>query len=155
MTTNIRNNRQAPTPRRHFAMTTLIISCVVMVTAGFFVAARQHFSSMDYGMKNSRMRKQVDQLEAEKRRLLLAREISLSPAEIKKAVKKIGLGEPASEKVTPALASAARPGATAPVKSLVEKTASVQPIRPVTTSSVAQRDRKETLTKKGTATETE
>ena len=33
-------------------------------------------------MKNSRLRKQIDDLESEKRRLLLAREVSLSPAEI-------------------------------------------------------------------------
>src|SRR5687768_8853796 len=69
----------------------LMIVCVLTLVAGFFFAGRQHFSSMDYGIKNSRLRKQIDALEAEKRRLLLAREISLSPNEIKKAARKSGL----------------------------------------------------------------
>jgi hypothetical protein len=63
----------------------------LMLVSGFFFAGPQHFSSMDYGMKNSRLRKQIDQLEAEKRRLLLTREVALSPMEIKKAAKKTGL----------------------------------------------------------------
>ncbi len=67
--------------------------CLVVVIAGFFLAARQHFSSMDYGMRNSKLRKQLDDLESEKRRLLLAREVSLSPAEIKKAAQKLGVDD--------------------------------------------------------------
>ncbi len=39
-------------------------------------------------MKNSRLRKQVDDLETEKRRLLLAREVAQSPNEIKRAALK-------------------------------------------------------------------
>jgi hypothetical protein len=62
-----------------------ILACVAVLACGFFFAARQHFSSMDFGMKNSRLRKQIDDLESEKRRLMLAREVSLSPAELKKA----------------------------------------------------------------------
>jgi hypothetical protein len=64
-----------------------------MLVAGFFFAARSHFSSIDFGIKNSRLRKQIEELEADKRRLLLSKEIALSPAEIKKAAKKIGLTE--------------------------------------------------------------
>jgi len=66
----------------------------LLIGAGFFFAGRQHFSSMDFSIKNSRLRKQIDDLESEKRRLLLAREIALSPTEIKKAAKKAGLNEP-------------------------------------------------------------
>src|SRR3954447_14445874 len=62
-----------------------IAACVTVLACGFFFAARQHFSTMDFGMKNSRLRKQIDDLESEKRRLMLAREVSLSPAELKKA----------------------------------------------------------------------
>jgi hypothetical protein len=62
-----------------------ILACATVLACGFFFAARQHFSSMDFGMKNSHLRKQIDNLESEKRRLLLAREVSLSPAELKKA----------------------------------------------------------------------
>jgi hypothetical protein len=74
----------------------IIAGCVVLIIAGFFFAARQHFLAMDYGMKNSRLRKQVDDLEAEKRRLMLAREVSLSPYEILKAAKRSGLEVPES-----------------------------------------------------------
>ena len=75
-------------PWRYCLMTVL---CGSFLIVGFFFAARQHFSSIDYGIKNSKLRKQIDELEAEKRRLILQKEIALSPAEIKKAAKKIGL----------------------------------------------------------------
>lgn len=76
----------------------LMLLCVAVTASGFFLAARQHFASMDYGMRNSRLRRQIDDLEAEKRRLLVARETQLSPSEIKKAAKKAGLiGTAASE----------------------------------------------------------
>ena len=65
-----------------------ILACVTVLTCGFFFAARQHFSSLDFGMKNSHLKKQIADLESEKRRLMLAREVSLSPAELKKAALK-------------------------------------------------------------------
>jgi hypothetical protein len=158
MTKNIRSNRQPATPNRRLAVTALVLSCVVMVTGGFFVAARQHFSSMDYGMKNSRLRKQVDQLEAEKRRLMLAREISLSPTEIKKAVKKVGLGEAAREPMSVALASTSSTrsmaSTAATTKPLVEKTVSVRTTRP-TVASLRGGEKSDKLTKKGAAADAE
>ena len=86
----IKVNRTAPEPKRWrtFLMTAV---CGLLLVSGFFFAGRQHFSSMDYGMKNSKLRRQVDELEAEKRRLMLAREVSLTPAEIKRAAKKSGI----------------------------------------------------------------
>jgi hypothetical protein len=107
--------------------------CGLMLVAGFFFAGRQHFSSMDYGMKNSRLRRQVDELQAEKRRLLLAREIAMSPAEIKKAARKIGLSDAAEPEVELAKANVATKdkttptttAATAPAKPMILKTASV------------------------------
>jgi hypothetical protein len=116
-----------------------VVACVGVLACGFFFAARQHFSSMDFGMKNSRLRKQIDDLESEKRRLLLAREISLSPNEIKKAAAKVGSGmadaavEIASaasavkDKLTTANASLTK---SAPTNPLIQKTvasASTQP----------------------------
>lgn len=85
--------REQPNRTRTYA---LILVCTLLVVSGFFFAGRQHFSSMDFGMKNSGLRKKVDALEADKRRLLLAREISLSPGEIKKAARKIGLVDAAA-----------------------------------------------------------
>jgi hypothetical protein len=69
----------------------LALFCGLFLLVGFFFAARQHFASMDFSMKNSQLRKMSDELESDKRRLLLAKEIALSPAEIKKAAQKIGL----------------------------------------------------------------
>jgi hypothetical protein len=61
-----------------------------MLVAGFFFAARQHFSSMEYGLQNSKLRRTLDELQSEKRRLLLNREIAISPIELKKAVRRVG-----------------------------------------------------------------
>jgi len=66
-----------------------VVCCVVLV-AGFLLAARQHFSSMEYGLQNSKLRRQLDELQSEKRRLLLNREVAVSPIELRKAVRRIG-----------------------------------------------------------------
>jgi hypothetical protein len=65
-----------------------VICCAVLV-AGFFFAARQHFSSMEYGLQNSRLRHELDELQSEKRRLLLSREFTMTPGELKKAVRRV------------------------------------------------------------------
>jgi hypothetical protein len=129
----------------------LILVCGLLVVAGFFFAGRQHFSSMDYGMKNSRLRKQIDDLESEKRRLLLAREISSSPIEIKKAAKKAGFGEPAADqpqmaqltsvtkdKAVPPTAAAT---VSAPDRALIERTASVKPVPQAITTALVKKDK--------------
>ena len=72
---------------QYYAVATL---CCAVLVAGFFFAARQHFSSMEYGLQNSKLRRAIDDLQAEKRRLLLNREIAISPIELRKAVKRIG-----------------------------------------------------------------
>jgi hypothetical protein len=79
-----------PIPWRYCLLTLI---CGVFLVGGFFLAARSHFSSIDFGIKNSGLKKQIEDLESEKRRLTLLKEIALSPAEIKKAAKKIGLTE--------------------------------------------------------------
>ena len=110
--------------------------CGLTVVSGFFFAGRLHFSSMDYGMKNSRLRRQIDELEAEKRRLMLAREVSLSPSEIKRAAKKVGLVEDGPQTTTVAqVISTARDKAlpqtpAAAAKPMIIKTAAVSPARP-------------------------
>jgi hypothetical protein len=91
----------------------LTLVCSMLVASGLFFAAHRHFSSVDYNMRNSVLRKQLDELEAEKRKLLLAREIALSPSEIKKASKKLGLDDVDSAGIQ--LASAVKdPKAAAP-----------------------------------------
>jgi len=71
----------------------LTLGCGTLLVVGFFLAARQHFSSIDFGIKNSKLRKQIENLEADKRRFILAKEIALSPGEIKKAAQKLGFRE--------------------------------------------------------------
>ena len=128
-TTPSRKRKAAkPVPFKNYA---LMLACGLLLVTGFFFAGRQHFSTMDYGMKNARLRKQVDELENEKRRLLLAREVSLSPAEIKKAVRKAGMaGRPERLSEMAQVASTTRDKAAPPAvnsKPLVVKTAAVAP----------------------------
>lgn len=86
----------------------LMSLCSMIVVSGSFFAARQHFSSWDYSIKNSRLRKQIEDLETEKRRLILAREVALSPNEIKRVAKKFSIDQPemaAAQPVKPAAAA--------------------------------------------------
>jgi hypothetical protein len=80
---------QRPQPSSWHYYTVAVICCVVLV-AGFLFAARQHFSSMEYGLQNSRLRRDLDELQSEKRRLLLSREMTISPTELRKAIRRIG-----------------------------------------------------------------
>lgn len=85
--TNISSRDIGPLPWSYFVV---IAICGYVLAAGFFLAARQHFTSMEFGMKNSQLRKQLEDLESENRRLLLAREISLSPAAITRTARNLG-----------------------------------------------------------------
>lgn len=111
----------------------VILACSLLLLAGFFFAGRQHFSSMDYGMKNSKLRKQVDELEAEKRRLMLAREISMSPSEIKKSAKKVGIYQTGNERQSAQLVSLRteklKQSTDQPAKSMVVRTSAISPSR--------------------------
>ncbi len=69
----------------------LTVVCGLLLVVGFFFAARQHFASFDFRVKNSKLKKQIEELEADRQRLLLSKEIALSHTEIKKAAKKIGM----------------------------------------------------------------
>jgi hypothetical protein len=77
-----------PIPWRHCFLTLL---CGGILVIGFFFAARQHFSSISLGMKNSELRKQRDDLQTEQRRLKVSREVAFSPTELEKAARNIGL----------------------------------------------------------------
>ena len=115
---------------RYAALTLL---CGVILVSGFFFAARQHFSSMDYGIQNSRLRRQVDELEAEKRRLLLNREISLSPSEMIKAARKFAGGQFAAGPFQPVrpeqISAAANHKKIASADPVVQKTVISKPIQ--------------------------
>lgn len=138
--TNLSNRGIGTLPWSYFVV---IAICGCVIAAGFLLAARQHFMSMDLGMKNSKLRKQLDDLESENRRLTLAREIALSPMEITKTARNIGfveMGEmpaaiPASTSATKkdegavlikAVAVQSKPGG--PATPTVTKTASQRPM---------------------------
>jgi len=76
-----------PTPWLYIFLT---IICAGFLATGFFFAARQHFSAMNLGMKNSTLRKQLEDMEGEQRRLMLSREIVRSPGEIKRVARNHG-----------------------------------------------------------------
>lgn len=75
----------------------------VVIVAGFFLSGKQHFSSWDFSIRNSKLRKQIDELETEKRRLILAREVANSPNELKRAVSRL-MPAKAAPAAVPALA---------------------------------------------------
>lgn len=135
--------KQVEKEQKRWRTYSLIFVCGMLMVAGVFFAGRQHFSWMDYGMKNSKLRKQIEELEGEKRRLLLAREISLSPMEIKKAAKKIGINNDSStdQPTLAQIATTTKDKAVPPVKTestnpMIEKTAAVSPSVAVTTASL-------------------
>ena len=86
---NVKRERD-PIPWRYCLLTLI---CGLLLVGGFFFAARQHFAAVEFGLKNSKLRKQFEDLNDEKRRLLLAKEIAVSPTEIIKAARKIGFSE--------------------------------------------------------------
>jgi hypothetical protein len=77
-----------PLPWRYCLLT---LVCGLILVGGFFYAARQHFSAIDYSIKNAKLRQLKENLQSEQRQLYLAREIAIAPIQIKKAAKKIGL----------------------------------------------------------------
>lgn len=98
-------SRAATSPRElSWSFMLLVILCACIVAAGFFFAARQHFNAMEYGIKNSKLRDQLRNLETEKRRLELAREVAVSPMSIRKAARELGLKESSSTDVVLAFA---------------------------------------------------
>ncbi len=86
------SNARRPDSKRIPVGTILItFVCGCMIVAGIFFAASQHFSSMNIGMQNSKLRKQLDDFQAENRRLSLAKEIAMSPGQVKKLAQEIGM----------------------------------------------------------------
>jgi hypothetical protein len=98
------------------------VACVCFLAIGFFFAARQHFTAMDLGIKNSKLRKQLEEMEGENRRLVLAREVVRSPLEMKRIAARRGLRN-ADEVFAPTLASVKQ----SQPASLVQKTSMTSP----------------------------
>lgn len=69
----------------------LLLLLGVILTVGFLFAARQHFAAIEYGYKSEELRREQQRLQAEQRRLLLAREEAISPARLEPAARQLGL----------------------------------------------------------------
>ncbi|MGI8641200.1 MAG: hypothetical protein ACR2MG_14790 [Pyrinomonadaceae bacterium] len=113
------HREREPIPLRYCLLT---LTCGLILVVGFFFAARQHFSSIDFGIKNSRLKKQIEELETDKRRLILAKEIAMTPSEIKKAAKKIGLTDMTASNI-----EVSRPTNETQGKTKVEKSDNTKP----------------------------
>lgn len=150
---NDRVKRQRdPLPWRYCLLT---LVCGLILVGGFFYAARQHFSAMDYGIKNAKLRQQKEELEAEQRRLYLSREISLSPAEIKKAAKKIGLHEYASSSIEAVSRRVESVNPLAEKKFADKPGAQQQKTQPLTTATKAEKKEERSRSDKPSKTEKE
>lgn len=120
----------------------LTIVCAAIVAAGFFYAARQHFSTMEFGLKNSKLRKQIEDLEAERRRLILAKEVSLSPLEVTRNATSLGFREQSVAPPTAEMIKSEKPISTAPTVTLTSMSVSnrseVKESKPVAEKIVAK-----------------
>ena len=121
-----------PIPWRQCLLTLI---CGMFLVIGFFGAASQHFSSIDFGIKNSKLRKQVDELEAERRRMLLTKEVVLSPGEIKKAAKKIGFTEMSASNI-----EVFRNNPETQQKAPANKTADAKPVNKISNAQAVKKE---------------
>ncbi len=95
-TSQTRRSNKRRTQRASIPFGTILITfiCGCVIVAGIFFAASQHFSSMNIGMQNSKLRKQLDDFQAENRRLTLSKEIAMSPGQVRKLAQEIGMNDP-------------------------------------------------------------
>ena len=134
-----RNNEVAVRSSFQWRLLFLTIICFAIVAAGFFYAARQHFATMEFGLKNSKLRKQVEDLEAERRRLILAKEVSLSPVEMKRLAQDIGLRELAAAPPTAAAIKAVEPQTPTLTSLPVEKPSEKKEVNPTLASYAVEK----------------
>jgi hypothetical protein len=111
------------------------ILAALVLAAGLFFAASQHFSSMELGIRNAKLRSQLAELENEKRRLELSREIALTPAELKRTARSLGFRD-AAEFVTVAAKQETEGSVTDSVVEVVKVKATNGLLETVSTSPV-------------------
>jgi hypothetical protein len=109
--------------RRAFSQLLGLLGCGALLAGGFIYAAQQHFIAVDYGYKNEELRREQRRLLEEQRRLLLTREQAVTPDQLERAARTLGL-----KPVSPAQLAAPRPdqaSATHPGPALTAPTASL------------------------------
>jgi hypothetical protein len=76
-----------------FKYVIVAIFAALIFALGLFFAARQHFTAMELGIKNAKLRTQLSDLENEKRRLELERAVAMSPQQLKRNARTLGFIE--------------------------------------------------------------
>ena len=127
--------RESEAPSWKFLLT--VVGCGAVLVGGFLFAAKTHFASINYCLQNSDLKKKVADLEAEKRRLLLNREVAMAPAEIRKSARKIGLVDATALNI--AAVTAPQPVVSNP---LIVKTVDSRPVEKPKAVAANERDRK-------------
>jgi hypothetical protein len=117
----------------------VVLASGAILVGGFLFAARTHFASINYCIGNAELRKKLTELEAEKRRLTLSKELAMAPAELKKAARKLGLVDMTAMNIATVGAQAANLTAER-TNSLVVKTVYTNPVeKPKSAGDVRER----------------
>ena len=122
----------------------LTLCCGLVLVVGFFFAARQHFSSIDFSIKNSKLKKQIDELEDAKRHLILEKESAMTSAEIKKAAQKIGLLETTASNSEVVRPTNEKPKTEKSVDAKPKQTVLSKPVDAKPTEKKAEKEKKKT-----------
>jgi len=69
----------------------MILFFGILLSGGFLFAASQHFKAVQYGYQNEQLRKERNRLQEEQRRLMLERESVVSPINLERSARKIGM----------------------------------------------------------------
>jgi cell division protein FtsL len=80
---------------RMFSRLLILFLCGAVLSGGFLFAASRHFKAINYGYKNEQLRKEHERLLEEQRRLMAERETAVSPVNLERAARQIGM-KPAS-----------------------------------------------------------
>lgn len=88
-----------PVSSRVMGWLTAIVVAGALLSCGFVMSARQHFSAVSIGYQSEEFRRQSDQLEERLRQLELEYSRASSPLEIERRARKLGLERP--DKKTP------------------------------------------------------
>lgn len=115
-TTTHKSRRKTGSGQLTWKFYTVATACVILLLGSLLFAARNQFASITFGFKNAELRKNLEDLQAEKRRLTLDKEKAISPAEISRAAQKLGFTQMTANNIEavqtrPEVAKNTKPGA--------------------------------------------
>ena len=148
-TTRTYHNRQGGNSQMTKFHKIVLTTCFALLFVGYFVAAKVHFASMQVNYESETLRSQLTQLDAEKRKLIIAKETASDPAHISRAARGLGLENMTARNVEgfspdkQELAKSTKPSTGSPVVASL----TVPDKKVAKTSSVAPTTRKDTQTR--------